>query len=220
MITIAQVVNHLINKSPFIEEGLHEGIINVSALARKIKPEVESITKKKVQPGAIVMAINRLSPSDYKRINSGISDFLKSLGDVVVRSGLSDYTFSYSDKLTIKQTQLLQLLDQTKEIFCTFSQGVAERTIIISTAFKKEVERIFKGEHIISVRENLSSITIRLPKNNVDIPGVYYIILKHLAWDGINIVELISTTNEFTIVVNDVDVDETFSLLMRMKKGG
>lgn len=220
MITVVQAVERIIEKSPFIEEALHDGLINVSSLARKIKPDVEKIVKKEVKQGAIVMAINRLSPSDYIRINTGIKEFLKSLGDIVVRSGLSDYTFAYSDNLTIKQTKLLKRLHENKDIFCTFSQGVSERTIIISTDFKAEMDRIFRGEKVLAIKENLSSITIRLPKENVETPGVYYFIMKKLAWEGINIVEVISTTNEFTIVVNDEDVDQTFSVLMRLKTKG
>ncbi len=218
MVTIAQAVEQHIKKSPFIEEALFDKLINVSSLARKIKPEIEALLKKEIKLGAIVMAINRLSPSDFLRVNTRIEDFLQSLIDIVVRSGLSNYTFSYSDELTIKQTKLLQLLQHNKDIFCTFSQGVSERSIIISTSFKKEMNQIFKKEKKLSVKEDLSAITIRLPHENVEIPGVYYFILKKLAWEGINLVEVISTSNEFTLVVNDKDVDQTFSLLMRLKK--
>lgn len=220
MITVAQVVEKFIRKSPFLEEALHDGLINVSSLARKLQPDIEKVLKKEIKQGAIVMAINRLSPSDYLRVHSRIKSFLQSLGDIVVRSGLSDYTFAYSDELTIKQTNLLKKLYHNKDIFCTFSQGVSERTIIISTSFKKEMEQIFKKEKVLSLRENLSSITIRLPHENIEIPGVYYFILKKLAWEGINLVEIISTTHEFTLVVDDKYVDQTFSLLMRLKKEG
>ena len=82
------------------------------------------------------------------------------------------------------------------------------------------MQRIFKEEKALSVIENLSSITIQLPHQNVEIPGVYYYILKKLAWEGINIVEVISTTNEFTLVMKDEEVDRTFSLLMRIKRSG
>lgn len=220
MITVAQAVEGIIKKSPFIEEALFDRLINVSSLARRIKPEVETILRKEIKVGAIVMAINRMSPSDYLRVNERIKEFLQSLGDVLVRSGLSDYTFEHSDELTIKQTKLLKLLHRKKDVFCTFSQGISERTIIISTSFEKEMEKVFKGEKALSIKKDLSSITIQLPKENVEIPGVYYFILKKLAWEGINLVEVISTTNEFTLVVNDEDIDQTFTLLMRLKKRG
>lgn len=220
MVTISQVVENIIRKSPFLEEALFDELINISSLARKIQPEIEKTLHKKVKKGAIIMAINRLSLSNFLSVNTKVKNFLKSLGDIVVRSGLSDYTFAYSDELTIKQTKLLKKLHLNKNIFCTFSQGIAERTVIISTAFKQEMAEIFKDEKVLSIRENLSSITIRLPQENIDIPGVYYVILRKLAWEGINLVEVISTTNEFTLVVDDTYIDQTFSILMKLKKEG
>jgi hypothetical protein len=51
------------------------------------------------------------------------------------------------------------------------------------------------------------------------VAGFYYYILKQLAWDGINIVEIISTSSEFTLIVAMEDIDKTFSVLMKLKKG-
>lgn len=66
----------------------------------------------------------------------------------------------------------------------------------------------------------MASITIKLPTSNTEISGIYYYILKHLAWEGINIVEIVSTTNEFSVVVNSDDIDAAFSVLMQLKKQG
>ena len=52
----------IIQKTPFIEEALNDKLINVSSLAREIQ-EVEINLGKEVKTGAIMMAINRLSPS-------------------------------------------------------------------------------------------------------------------------------------------------------------
>jgi hypothetical protein len=67
---------------------------------------------------------------------------------------------------------------------------------------------------------DLASITIKLPIVNTEISGIYYYILKHLAWEGINIVEVVSTANEFTVVVKSDDIDSAFSVLMQLKKSG
>ena len=63
MKTIQEVVETTIRKTPFIEEALHEKLINVSSLARIILPEVSNVLKKNVKVGAVMMAINRLSPA-------------------------------------------------------------------------------------------------------------------------------------------------------------
>lgn len=218
MVTIPEIVEDIIRKSPFLEEALADGLINVSSLARRIKPEIAERLKKDVKEGAIIMAINRMAPSNYFKINLKIQNFMHSIGDVIVRSNLSDVTFHNSETLYSATSELLKHVSTQKEMFCTFSAGVYETTVIISESLKGYVNEIFKREKQISFQDNLSSITIKLPKENTEISGVYYYILKRIAWDGINIREIISTSNEFTIVVHDVDIDRTFSILMSLKK--
>ena len=75
---------------------------------------------------------------------------------------------------------------------------------------------LFSEETLLFKMENLSSVTLRLPDFNV--PGAYYFLLKKIAWENINIFEIISTTNEITLVVKNEDIDRVFSLLMSFKK--
>ena len=51
------------------------------------------------------------------------------------------------------------------------------------------------------VYKYLSAITISLPKENSKVVGLYYQIFKKLAWEGVTLYEVISTTNEFTVLV-------------------
>jgi hypothetical protein len=59
---------------------------------------------------------------------------------------------------------------------------------------------------LIQKLDNLASITVKLPKENIVVP-VYYFIFQRLAWEGIIINEVISTSNEFTILVSEEQVD-------------
>jgi aspartokinase len=112
---------------------------------------------------------------------------------------------------------LLKIISEQPKVFHTFSQGISETTIIIANSILEYVEDIFKDERMISKEENLSSITLILPEENQMIYGIYYYILKDLAWFGINLAEIISTSNEFTLIVDDKNLDQTFSILMKLK---
>lgn len=218
MLTIGKVVEEIINRSPFLREAITEELINISSLSRKIKPEVEDALKRDVKEGAIVMAIKRMSPGSYHKINIKIKNFLGDLGDYLVRSDLEDFTFSNSESLRRKQVELMDAVSSEKDYYITICRGIGETTIIASKALSPIISQIFKGEEIRSQSSNLASVTIKLPKTNTEISGIYYYILKHLAWEGINIAEVVSTSNEFTIVVATEDIDITFSVLMRLKK--
>jgi len=82
---------------------------------------------------------------------------------------------------------------------------------------KNKLIEIFKDEFLVTVKEDLSSITIRLPQNNTSSTGVYYYILKQLAWKNISITEVVSTSSEFTIVVKDDDLIVCFQILRELK---
>ena len=101
--------------------------------------------------------------------------------------------------------------------FYTVSRGVSETTIITNTQFADKISGIFKQNEILSQSSNLSAITMKLPTVNTEISGVYYYLLKKIAWEGINLAEVISTTNEFTIVVDTKMVSHAFSVLMELK---
>ena len=47
--------------------------------------------------------------------------------------------------------------------------------------------------------------------------GLYYFILSKMAWKNISIIEIISTTNEFTLVLNNDDVGDALKTLMELK---
>jgi hypothetical protein len=199
---------------------LTENLINVSALARKIKPEIEDLLKKPVKEGAVIMSIKRMSPGYYHRINLKIKNFMGTLGDFLVRSDLEDFTFENSTTLTLCQAEMMKLLNDEQDPFYTFCHGVGESTIITSLSVKEKLEEVFKNEKRKSHTADLASITIKLPTVNTEISGIYYFILKHLAWEGINIVEVVSTSNEFTVVVHSDDIDAAYSVLMQLKKEG
>jgi len=79
------------------------------------------------------------------------------------------------------------------------------------------VDALFQGERRTQKAENLSSVTVKLPSENVSVPGIYYFIFQRLAWEGITLYEVISTTNEFTILVSEDQVDKAFTTIKSLK---
>lgn len=218
MITISQAVENSINNKPFIIEALGDGIINYSSLAGFIRADIEKTLNRPVNIGAIVMAIRRYESNENVDLSKKISKLVKKLGDIVVRSNLVDYTFRNSETLLEKQQILLKLISERRDFFYAISQGLYETTFVLSDQIKDNIPDIFEGEKLLTYSFGLSSITIKLPTENTDQPGLYYFIFRKLAWEGINVLEVVSTSNEFTIILKDIDVDKAFSVIKRMKE--
>jgi aspartokinase len=211
-------IESLLQRKPFLQELIEDGLINITALARQVEKEIEDAGGQKVSTAAIVMAIRRMEPTYYFKVTHQLDKFLKELGDITVRTGLVSHTYRNTSSLYRCQQQLLDNAAKHNDVFCSFSQGIFETTIIISDSIESNLEQIFRKEQLLSAQHDLASITAKLPKENTEITGLYYFILKQLAWEGINIMEMISTTNEFTIAVDQADLEQAFSVMHRLRK--
>jgi len=217
MIKISDIIQQIILETPHLEQLLQKELINATALARELKTEIELRLKKEVQTGAIVMAIKRASFS--KGIINTEQRFNRNnvFGDIILRSDLAHYSFENSASLRTKIMSLIQFVKDNKDIYFSFAQGVFESTIIISEIFVGQLEALFQSEKITNKVTHLSAVTLKLSEENIHIPGLYYMILKNLAWENINLIEVLSTAHEFTVIVEDVYIDRAFSVIKKMK---
>lgn len=217
MKTIASEVTDYIKSKPYLSTALSQGIINLTSLARQIQPDIEQALRKSVKTGAIVMALKRISDHLEFTSTHKILNVLKHVGNITVRSSLVDYSFALSDTLMRCQADLLTQIKSQQDVFYTSSRGVAESNIIVSSNISSIVDRVFKNENCKGRLDNLSSITVKLPTENVTIPGIYYFIFQRLSWEGVTINEVISTSNEFTILMDDSQVNIAFEVIKNLK---
>ncbi|OZV70965.1 hypothetical protein [Winogradskyella aurantia] len=214
MKTIASCVEELLITQPFLEEALFRNIINFSALSEELQEPISQMLRKPVKTGAIMMALRRYSPPAHLRKSRQLQAILKELGDITVRSNLVDYTFQNSDTLIESHAKVLEHFNP--KAFYGFSRGIYESNIVVSKSEEPKVLEGFKTENQIGYQDNLSAISIRLPVNNSKISGLYYQIFKRFAWEGIALYEVISTTNEFTVLVENHLVDQAFSAIKNL----
>lgn len=217
MKTVSSIVENYIKTKPFLLSALSQGIINLTSLARNIMNELDTELGKEVKQGAVVMALKGLSDDLDFRVNHKISKVLKNIGEITVRSSLVDFNFGVSETILNSQAELISEINKYPDIFYTSSRGVNETNIVVSESVAHLVDKHFAGEKLLEKTDNLASITIKLPKENVSTPGVYYFIFQRLAWEGIIINEVISTSYEFTIFVGDDKVDVAFKVIKDLK---
>ncbi len=209
MVTVPEAVEKIVGRSRYLAEAMSKEIVNNSSLARYIKPEIEEMLVKKVSDSAIIMALNRLSRKIKPKYST--KNIFKTSPDMILRSNLMLINLRSSKELEDKSQTMLRLADERD--FLTITKGVFDTTIIASTSLKKEIKKILKDGMSIKQFGKMSAITIRLPKEAPGTPGIFYFFLKSLAWEGINIIEIVSANQELTLIVNDKDANRTFSIL-------
>ncbi|NOT06815.1 MAG: aspartate kinase [Gemmatimonadales bacterium] len=207
---ISEAVEEEVRRTAFLEGALADGLINYSALARRLRPRLERQLLRKVSVAAIGMALRRLEPRVARRTGPRPKG---GAPELTVRSNLMEFTFRNSPTLRAKQRRLLARLANRPDAFVTYTQGVSEAMLIVSADLERAVEELFRGEARVATLRHLSAVILRLSPAIVRTPGAYYRILKQLAWENINIVDVVSTYTEFTIVLDDSQVGAAFAVL-------
>jgi len=214
MISIAEEVKRLVRASPFLEEGLSRGLINYSALAREMRTDIETTLHKSVSESSILMALKRLAEKMRPTFQSRIQrQFLEGSGNLTVRPNLVGFTYTVSTRLIKHHKRLMdQIPDQGH--YLTITHGVTETTVLVSAHLEGMVTRIFPEEDMIQRTAGLSALVIKFTMGAVSTPGIHYPIFLQLAWNNINVIEVISTYQELILVMEKGHVNRAFQVLM------
>ncbi len=213
MITVPEAVEKIIKRSRYLYEALSKNLINSSSLARYIKPEVESLTFKNVTETSIIMAITRLQknlPKGYAQIT-----IFKEAPDMIVRSNLTLIHVKNSDNLLHELSQI-EKTTQSFQKKALFTYGRVETLILTNKMNLELIKKILKKEEVTQVFPNVSAITIHLPQEAVTNPGIFYFFIKSLAWENVNILDVLSTRTELTLIFKPEGINTAFGILQSL----
>jgi hypothetical protein len=216
MLSIATKVERIVLDSSFLTEGLGRGVINLSALARQLQPQLESDLWKPVGEAAVVMALRRVAERLPQHAQGGLPRLGNKTGELTTRTELTEFTFRHSDHTHECHRQLLAQAEPLRGVFVTVTRGVNEVMVVCSRPLTGVVEEVFAGERLLARQENLNAVTLHLNPDTVRIPGIYHTILKQLAWDKINLINMICTYTELTLLLEQSQTGAAFSTLSRM----
>jgi hypothetical protein len=205
MITAPMAAKTIIQRSRYLSEALSKNLINYSALARYIKPELESMLGKKVSNASLLMAIQRIS-KDFKPKYAS-EDIFSTIPSLIIRSNL--FLITYAGRLPT------DLMKNSGE-FILLTHGVTEATLVANVNSQKSIEPKLESRLINKRLDSLAAITIELPKKAIDSPSVYYFFLKSLAWEGINIVQIFTTAEELTLIVTEKDLKNALGIIQSL----
>jgi len=184
-----------------LKTGLAQKLMNLSQVARYIRPTVEARTQKTVQLGAITMALSRIR-EELPSLDEGPR--LRLAERVTVQRGLVILTYANVPQV---QESLLELQSdvRSRRGYMTITEGVREITLIV------EAEMAERALEVIPMRptrisRGVASLSVSLSDANLETPGVLYRLLQPLALQGVNLDEVASTTTEFHVYLAEADV--------------
>ena len=215
MITVSQLVEEGVDQSPYLREAITDGLVNISALARKLQPQIEKRLYKKVTEGSILIALQRYANAlePYYQVNPA-----KYLANLTVRSDLFEMTVVNSPVLLDKLSQVANSRDKSFSSVFVFTQGSNETTIITNKSIQHELEKALFDEQISQIIPDLTGIALQRTHGQIETTGVLQFPLRFLAWEGISVIEIITTINEIMVTVRDFEVDRAISSIRQALK--
>lgn len=199
MVTISHLVKKYVDEHPFIAEGIVKGIISNPGLAEQLKEPFEKELKKKVKESAIVMALRRYSEEiEHKQ---GKKSFKKVSSQISMKSGLLVIGLEKSKELFHKLNRIYSKIDYSKGEVFNVSHGNNEVSIIAESSMYEKIKMFLDEEDYLKKEENLVSVTILFSEQYFNTPGMIFAVVRQLAWNNINIVELVSANQELSILV-------------------
>ncbi len=213
MSSVASCVRQVLDESDVALSALVGGFLNLSAYAKKIRPEVARRTRRDVSVGTIVVALCRYEIDSRKRAPLTPKVRVES---IAARSGLTEVTFAKSPANRSRLRALLERGEFSDAEVLTVTSGMKEISLIIPAGLKAAVLKVFKGETPALVVENLAGLTVRFPAKYLTTPNTIFALLRPLALARINIVEVVSTYTELTVVVAQKDLQAAFAVLSRL----
>src|SRR3972149_10033774 len=196
MVTVPEATKKIVERSRYLSEAISKGIINYSSLARYIKPELEQMLFKKVSTSSIIMALNRLETQFQPKFCQ--SNIFKTSPEIIVHSNLFLVSLPNND---VQGLSVLISRDTNSRSFFLKNQGIHESSLILSQDLFERYKNTFSNKNPLII-DKVSAITIYLSADALKTSGIYYFFLKSLAWEGINILEVVSTLSEFTLIVS------------------
>jgi aspartokinase len=208
---VSKIVKGLIWEQPFLLEALNRGIIHFGNLAAELKPKVESELEKTVTESSIVMALRRYAEEVKGRIE--IIPSLQLDCEVTMKTGICDFNIIKTNTLLQQLKSFYELVDLGRGDFLNITIGNREISIAISQKYGDKIENLLKSETILHKQEDLVALTIVFNNDFFHTPGITYQVLQSLAWKNVNLLEIISTLTELTIVIEKKDSIKSYTVL-------
>ncbi len=201
MRTITQAVREIVSSSDVAQEALTSQILNLSAYAKRIQPEVEKLTWKEVKPGTIAVALFRLQEEFTTQPKLRPMVLIENLS---IQTDLVDVSFEKTEQLLAKIPSLHATLVHTPRTVFVETVGMHEVTFIASKSLKEGI-LAHLGLPTKSSYEGLVGISLGFDSQYLSVPNTIYTLISSVASKRINIVEIVSTYTELMIVVDQKD---------------
>ena len=208
--SVPEVVREIITRNRSIYDCMKMDLINYTALAVKIQPEIEKILGDSVNLNTIVVAIKRYADS-FATKEEVKDDYVLKNARLALTDGIVDIKFSMKDSEEMDPTTIL---DQFSKITDNYEFFRVSDSFRFLTEDIDEIRQMFKQ---YPNRENmfntgLAKIKISIPPNQ-DRSDVVSFVAEILHFEGIEIRNAYFSQDSIIIVLDEMHASKAYDIL-------
>ncbi|HUU47668.1 MAG TPA: ACT domain-containing protein [Nitrosopumilaceae archaeon] len=208
--SVPEVVKEIINRNRSIFDCMKMDLINYTALAVKIQPDVERVLGNSVNLNTLVVAIKRYADSFEVKDEVEEKSVLKN-ARLALTDGMVDIKFSVNDS---KGIDPLMILDKFSKITSNYDFFRSSDSFRFLTEDLEGIRRIFDSlpnqEDIFST--GLAKIRISIPSNKNKSDVVSYV-AEVLHDNGIELASAFFSQDNIIIILNEKDASRAYDVL-------
>jgi hypothetical protein len=210
---LAEVVRELVDSYPYLKDGLSLGVVNYSAMARKLREPIVKKVGKNVNEETIIVALRRYADSLAKEGSEPISSQLKEIiskSTMSLRDDIICFILNRSPVVLKALQELYNKIEWEKGEFMFLICGIGEIMVVVDSINRSKVEELVENE-IVDRFDELATVTVRSPMDVEKIPGFLHHFAEKTSDRGISI-EIVSTARETHFIVNRKDAMEVYKI--------
>ncbi len=205
--SIADKVRRYIETRPAVRDCMGFGVVNYSALSRRIRKELGAGSE-----DAILVACRRharslrCAPREREIIKLLRESRLEMKSDIIAITARKDMSILSSlEDITsemVKKRAVMQMI-----------QGASGITIITDESLFPKLSSIIGRENILKVRKGLVELSVRSPERIGEISGIVAYLSSAVAEEGINAVEMVSCHTDTIFLFEEQDAFRAYEIL-------
>ncbi len=216
MVTIAHLTEKLVSEKPFLQDALYRRLINYQSLAENLKPEIERELNKKIKTSTIMISLRRYADKLEKK-------YIKKIVfgpecDLSMKSKITEISIKKSNSIFSLVPKLFEIVDFDDGGILNFTNGNYDISLVTNEKYKEKFLEILNNEEIIEINKNLVVLSFKYSKEFRTTPGTLHQMTRILAWENINILELIETMTETIFILSEDDSLRAFKVLQNLIK--
>src|SRR5688572_24837936 len=218
--SVSKAIKDILFSNSIYLNSLELGIANYTALAIKIKPEVERIIGSEVNINTIVVSIKRIADvlEQNQDIDSIAQEEKENLAGARISLTGSILELEF-DKEMENIEKVLELFDRQSDIRFNIFQSKNHMNLFIENI--SEIKRIFINNDLLTtipskIKEGVSMITISLPWKETELRKTYLLLsmISNILYDNqISLHNAFFTPTEIVLIINDRDAAKVYELL-------